>query len=135
VLFLPIPEDLGTYLGSEVDPARAKLIISGAIALCSSIVDPLPEAALSVVLDVAARAYTNPTAVPNQAAGPFTVGSAPGGLWLTRQNKATLRRLAGSGGAFTIETMPSTAGTVLPPWERNTWGESGVYGTDWDQTP
>jgi hypothetical protein len=63
------------------------------------------------------------------------VGSAPGGLWLTRQDKATLRRLAGSGGAFTIDTLPASAGTMLPPWEVNRWGGSGVYGSDWDQTP
>jgi hypothetical protein len=63
------------------------------------------------------------------------MGGAPGGLWLTRQNKNALRRLSGSGGAFTVDTLPSTAGTMLPPWEVNRWGSSGVYGSDWDQTP
>lgn len=129
--------DLSTYLGVTVDDTRAQLLIDQAVALCASICDPLPDGSAAVVLDVAARAYSNPTNVQSQGAGPFpvTYGTMGGGLWLTRQNKATLRRLNGSGGAFTIDTMPATAGTGLPPWELNTWGESGVHGSDWDQTP
>jgi hypothetical protein len=129
------PTDLGTYLGATVDPERAQLMIDMAVGLCQSIVLPLPDAADAVVLDVASRAYANPSATPNQAAGPFTMGGSPGGLWLTRQNKNALRRLSGSGGAFAIDTLPTTAGTMLPPWEVNRWGSSGVYGSDWDQTP
>jgi hypothetical protein len=64
--FFISPEDLGTYLGATVDIDRAQFLIDQATDLCSSIVDPLPDAASSVVLDVAARAYANPTSVPNQ---------------------------------------------------------------------
>lgn len=126
-----IPEELGTYLGTSVDIDRAQFLLDLAESLCLSIVDPLPDSAMAVVLDVAARAYSNPTAVPQQAAGPFTVGGAAGGVWLTRQNKATLRRLAGSGGAFTIDTMPATAGSGLPWWDT----ASATDGSDWDQIP
>lgn len=128
--FFISPEDLGTYLGATVDIDRAQFLIDQATDLCTSIVDPLPDAATSVVLDVAARAYANPTSVPNQAVGPFSMGGASGGLWLTRQNKSTLRRLAGSGGAFTIDTMPTTAGSGLP-W----WDTASSAGGDWDQVP
>jgi hypothetical protein len=111
--------DLGTYLGTTVDEPRATQLIDLAMDLCRSISDPLPDGSAAVVMDVAGRAYVNPSAAPTQAAGPFSVGGSPGGLYLTRSNKATLRRLGGSGGAFTIDTMPATAGLGLPWWDRN----------------
>jgi hypothetical protein len=121
--------DLGAYLGSTVDEDRATRLIDLATQLCQSIVSPLPDGSAVVVLDVAARAYSNPTSVPQQAAGPFSAGGAPGGLWLTRSNKSTLRRLAGSGGAFTIDTMPATAGSGLPWWGRNSY--PGDFSTEY----
>jgi hypothetical protein len=130
------PNDLGTYLGTTLayDDERALLMISLAVGLCESIVNPLPPAADAVILDVAARAYSNPGNVTAQGAAPFSVnyGAVSGGLWLTRQNKATLRRLNGSGGAFTIDTAPAIA-QALPWWETNAWdfGE-GMTGSDWD---
>lgn len=124
------PEELGTYLGVTVDVDRAQFLIDIAESLCLSIVDPLPDAARAVLLDVVGRAYSNPTAVPQQAAGPFSVSGVAGGVWLTRQNKSTLRRLAGSGGAFSIDIMPSTAGAGLP-W----WDTASVTDGDWDQVP
>jgi len=130
-----IASDLGTYLGATVDETRADYLIDRAIDLCLSICDPLPATADAVVLDVAARAYLNPGNVASQGAGPFPVSYGAGGLWLTRQNKATLRRLNGGGGAFTIDTAPATA-PAMPWWEVNTWGAGGdVFGGDWDQTP
>lgn len=102
-----LPLELGIYLGASVDEDRAQFLIDMAESLCLSVVDPLPDAARAVVLDVAARAYTNPTAVPQQSAGPFSMGGAAGGVWLTRQNESTLRRLAGFGGAFSIGCEPA----------------------------
>jgi hypothetical protein len=118
--------DLGTYLGATVDDTRATLILSNATALCESIVTPLPADSDAVVLDVAARAYGNPSNVTQQSVGPYSANYGPvaGGLWLTRANKATLRRLAGGGGAFTIDTTPAGAGTNLPIWD------TGVVVTD-----
>ncbi|MGZ6806388.1 MAG: hypothetical protein ACXVGG_07110 [Mycobacteriaceae bacterium] len=129
--------DLGTYLGVTIDETRAQLLIDQAVALCESICSPLPDGSAAVVLDVAARACSNPTNVQSQGAGPFpvTYGPMAGGLWLTRQNKATLRRLNGSGGAFTIDTMPATAGQGLPWWDNNSWGYGIDVMADWDQTP
>ena len=128
--------DLGTYLGATVDTARGQLLIDMATQLCESVVNPLPNGAQAVILDVAARAYSNPANATQQAAGPFSASYGPvgGGMWLTRQNKSALRRLAGSGGAFTIDTMPATAGTSLPWWDTNTVGVEG-YGADWDAIP
>jgi len=131
------PPDLGTYLGTTVDETRAQYLIDRATDLCLSICDPLPAAADAVILDVVARAWSNPTNVQQQTVGPLAAsyGAGAGGLWLTRQNKATLRRLNGGGGAFTIDTAPATA-PPMPWWELNTWGAGGdVFGGDWDQVP
>jgi hypothetical protein len=72
-------------------------------------------------VDVVVRAFTNPANATSEGAGPFPVnwGTISGGLWLTQQNKETLRVLAGRGGAFTISTMPATAGQNLPWWDQN----------------
>jgi hypothetical protein len=125
------PDDLGTYLGSTLDDERAALMLTLATQLCESVVAPLPDGADAVVLDVAARAYSNPQSLQQQSVGPYTAGygAVSGGLWLTRANKATLRRLAGGGGAFTIETCPDTAGENLP------WWDAGVPLDDFDQVP
>lgn len=112
-------DDLGTYLGTIVDTNRATYLIAQAMNLCASIISPLPAGSEAVILDVAGRAYINPANLQSETTGPSTAsfGAVSGGLWLTRQNKATLRRLAGGGGAFTIDTTPADAATDLPPWD------------------
>lgn len=126
------PADLGTYLGSPVDTARAALILQLAQQLCETICTPLPAGATAVVLDVAARAYSNAANADSEVAGPFntTFGAVSGGMWLTRENKAALRRLNGGSGAFTIDTMPATAGQNLS-W----WNTGNPLVPDWDTTP
>lgn len=130
------PSDLGTYLGIDsIDTNRAVLILASAQALCEAIISPLPAAASAVVLDVAARAWSNPTNAQHEATGPFSVayGAVAGGLWLTRQNKATLRLLAGGSGAFSIDPTPTDAGTGLQPWDQNTTWLNGVpLAEDWN---
>lgn len=116
------PSDLATYLGLDLvtlDLARAELAIRLAQDKCEAIVTPLTSAALGVVLDVAARMFTNPRNVTAETTGPFNVALPPvaGGSWLTRANIADLRRLSGRSGAFSIETMPATAGQGLPWWD------------------
>lgn len=126
---LVFPSDLSTYLSQpNIDTARATQILELAQSLCESVVTPLPATAAAVILDVAARAWGNPTNAQSEGTGPFSVsyGAVSGGLWLTRQNKSALRRLSGSGGAFTIDVMPATAGSNLP------WWDYGVYPGDYD---
>lgn len=116
------PADLGTYLGATIDTARATYLIDQATKLCQTIVSPLPATADPVVLDVAARAYNNPGNVSSQNVGPYSTsyGATSGGLWLTRQNKSTLRRLAGGSSAFSIDPVDpaavAAAVALLPPW-------------------
>jgi hypothetical protein len=134
------PDLLSTYLNDpSIDTDRATLIINQAIALCETIEYPLPTdpdgvnqyGAQAVVLDVAQRAYSNPTsarssnsALYSEEVGPFSdgnPGSIGGGLWLTENNKSTLRQLAGGGGAFMIDTLASDFVPCLPPWDNGNW--------------
>lgn len=115
---LVTPDDLGVYLNdSGINVGRASAMITDAQTLCETIVSPLPTAASVVVKRVAARAYVTTTTTKGAqiaaAGSPFvgTVGSA-GGVWLTRADKADLRRLAGSGGAFSIDPLPKGVSAV-----------------------
>lgn len=130
------PQDLATYLGvTDVNTDRAVMLLQMAWDMCESIVSPLPAVAVGVVLEVAARAYSSPVGDASQTAGPFSMGATPGGLYLSRSNKATLRRMGGGGGAFTIETCPDTAGANLPWWDVS--GATDALGDlpDWDVIP
>lgn len=112
---IAVPSDLQTYLGlSTIDSARATLILKLAQDKCEAIVNPLPTTAQGVVLDIAARAFSNPQNVASQNVGPFgaNYGAVSGGLWLTKANRAELRRLAGGSSAFSADTMPTGASAV-----------------------
>lgn len=110
--------ELALMLGSEVDEDRAALLLELAGDLCASIVTPLPDEAKVVVLGVAARGYTNPEGLTQETVGPYNVSHRWSGIYLTSQERAALRRMSGSGGAFSIGTMPDTAGVPV----RNPWG-------------
>jgi hypothetical protein len=108
----PTAEQLGLYLGlPEIDGDRADLLIGQAIALCETVVRPLPEQATAVVLSAAGRAYVNPQQVSYETIGPMSVQrpSGSGGLYLTRADKAALKSAAGRGGAFTVDPTPTAA--------------------------
>lgn len=113
------PTDLGTYLNvATIDTNRATLILGMAQDLCETIVSPLPTTAKAVVLDVAARAFVNPQQLADASLGTAHLqygaanGSVIGGLYLSRTNKASLRRLAGRGMAFTADVMPTGINAV-----------------------
>lgn len=124
---LSLVGDFGTYLGvnsAELNETRAVLILNLAIARCSAIVSPLPDAALGIVFDVAQRAYTNVTGASSEGVGPFSRALPSIGVSLTSANRRELRQLAGRGGAFTIDPTPADAGASLNTWDRNvTWLE------------
>lgn len=114
----PTVEELALYLGlSEIDGARADLLIAQAVALAESVVKPLPDQATAVVLSVAGRAYVNPQQVTYETIGPQTVQrpAGSGGLYLTKADKAALKSLAGRGGAFTVDPTPADA-DPSPTW-------------------
>lgn len=122
--------DLQSYLGlGVIDSDRATLVLASAQVLCESVVSPLPNGAYAVVLDVAARGYSNPTNADSEAVGPFPVtwGAVSGGLWLTQKNKAALRALAGGGGAFSIDLLTGYCPPWLPIWDD--WKGEPLVGT------
>lgn len=137
----PTAGDLSTFLGASTDDARATLLISLAEKLCQSVLTPLPDGADATVLAVAARAFSNPTNAQNVSTGPYMAGygAVSGGLWLTTRDVANLRRLAGGGGAFSIDPTPADAGpgnlwAQQPQTPGEVTSQPPFYG-DWDTTP
>ncbi|MGW4422511.1 hypothetical protein [Streptosporangium sp. NPDC004631] len=127
--------DLALYLDlAEINEARADLLIAQATLLAESIVKPLPSGASAVVLAAAGRAYANPQGVSSESVGPYTVQRPQAGLYLTKAETAALKRLAGRGGAFTIDPTPETATpaaswppTIDPDWPGEGWREGVWY--------
>lgn len=111
----PTAEQLGLFLDlEEINGERADLLIEQAVALCESVVKPLPDRATAVVLSAAGRAYVNPQSVSYETIGPMSVQrpQGSGGLYLTKADKTALKSLAGRGGAFTVDPTPDDAN----PW-------------------
>lgn len=115
-----IPSDLSVYLGDpNLDTDRAVLMLSLAQQLCETIVTPLPSTAAPVILGVAARAFTNVTSAHQVGLGSAQISygapnttSGIGGLYLSRTDIRTLRRLGGRSGAFSIDLLPDPYPTV-----------------------
>lgn len=103
-------DDLGLYLGlDQIDGTRAEFLLEQALLLAASIVSPVPDTAKPVILAAAGRAYSNPQGVAQETVGPYSVQRPQAGLYFTRAEQAILKRLAGRGGAFTIDPTPTTA--------------------------
>lgn len=108
----PTAEQLGLFLDlPEINGDRADLLLEQAVALCETVVKPLPDQATAVVLSVAGRGYVNPQQVSYETIGPMSVQrpQGSGGLYLTKADKTALKSLAGRGGAFTVDPTPATA--------------------------
>lgn len=122
-------DDLGTYLNDQtINGDRADLMIALAQTLCESIISPLPDSAVVVVMRVAARGYVTTTSARQAqtavAGSPF--GSVPGGMggiYLTGTDESDLRRLAGSGGAFSIDLLPAGYIAPAPHWDYDGFGD------------
>lgn len=121
------PDDLAVSLATtSINDARAQTMIDDAVVLCRTIVDPLPDAADVVVKRVAIRGYLQPSAREWQTAqsDPTLMPASPvGGVYLTRTDKADLRRMSskGSGGAFSISVLPT--GYVAPLARTDAWDD------------
>lgn len=104
--------DLALYLGRTVEQDRATLLLELAQLKCERFVSPLPAAAKDIVLEVAGRAYTNVASASQVGMGSAfatlaaTGQGGVGGLFLSRNNKSELRRIAGRSGAFSVDLMP-----------------------------
>ena len=108
-------------------PARAVLLLEGAEQAARAWCGRCPTGCDWIVLDVAANAYSSPPG-PGGAAGvgPFSGQVAPGGVFLSKRQAEALRRLAGRGAAFTIDTTPASvevgrSATVGRATPRTSW--------------
>jgi hypothetical protein len=109
--------ELALLLDEDVEEERMALLLDLAEGLAKPIAgDPLPAAAKPVILAVAVRAFANPASTGQQGLGSGQVtfqapGGLPvGGLYLSRTDKAALRRARSGGAAFTISLLPATLG-------------------------
>lgn len=98
--------DLALYLGQDVDEDRADLLIEMAVGLVEDIVYPAPDRAKAVVLSSVSRAYSNPTGITTEMVGPYQATRPSAGVYLTKAERNTLRRLAGRSGAFSVDLLP-----------------------------
>ena len=111
---IALPSELGTLLQQTIpdDDPRGVLVLALAQARCELWVSPLPDAAKGIVLSVAARAWTNIASANQIGMGSAyatlanTGAGGVGGLYVSRSEKADLRRLAGRSGAFSIDWLP-----------------------------
>lgn len=105
-------DDFSTFLGdANLDADRAQLMLDLAQGMCESIVSPIPDSALGIVLSAAARAYSNPQGVSSESVGPYNVQRPWAGVYLTKSERVALRRMSPGGGAFSINPMPTDAGS------------------------
>lgn len=107
---LVAPSEIATYLGlgiGELDTARAQSLIDMTEALAGAIVSPLLVGAKAVIISAVVRAYTNPLGVTNESVGPYQAGRPSGGVYLTKGERAALRRSGGGSGAFSYDTLPT----------------------------
>jgi hypothetical protein len=84
------------------------------------------EVGLAYGNEKVARLYRGLATRPSTA----RIGAMPlgmGGIYLTRGDRADLRRLTGGGAAFTINPLPAGYALDVPPWDFN--GAVGVVET------
>ncbi|HVX20887.1 MAG TPA: hypothetical protein VHB02_06045 [Acidimicrobiales bacterium] len=139
------PEDLRIYLAlDDIDPGRAQMLITDVFREALTIAtvgtvpdsgptwDNLPTGADAVIRAAAGRLYLNPAGVTSETMGPYSVTrSAMTGSVLSRRERAKLRRLAGRGGAFSIDMTPATAmKDVIDPLATPTVEDSEEVGLD-----
>lgn len=122
--------DLFMGLDGRINTSRADLVISLIIDDAKSVVTPLPDNAKGLVLTVASRVYGNPQQLTAESVGPFSVSHQPG-AYLTRRERARLRRLAGrTTGAYTVDPTPADA-SPAPSWPPVEDWDDGVWADTW----
>lgn len=104
--------DLATYLDTAVDDPRMTALLEYAQDRLEAIKTPCPVAAKGIVVAIAARAYSNPSSATQLGIGTGHVGLATtalggiGGLYVSKDERASYRSMTGGTGAFSVDTMP-----------------------------
>ncbi len=130
----PTADDVATYLDiDDINERRAELFINQAMALAESYVSPVPPAGQAVVLGAVARAYTNAQGVTAETIGPYSVTRPAAGVYFTKAETANLKRLAGKGGAYSIDPTPADIGEWFDygPLDVDEWGYPLEISSPW----
>lgn len=107
-------DDLRVVLSLDViDQTKARLLLDLTVQRVAAVVSPVPFEARPIVLDVAARAYVNPQGVTQESVGPFSRSFTTPGVYLTKRERADLRRMRGAGGAFTFNPITPVETVVV----------------------
>lgn len=116
--------ELATFMKVTLDEDQAQLILDMVEADAASIVSPLPPTAKGVIITAAARACPNPSGTTTMSSGGSSASWSPGGVYLTRMERMTLRRLAGiGGGAFSVNLAPDAGQDYIDPLQTPTLDE------------
>lgn len=106
-------DDLATYLGTQVDDPRMTVLLGYAQDRLEAIKTPCPTAAAGIVVEIAARAYTNPNSLTSVAVGTGHVGMATtalggiGGIYVSKEQRSAYRSMTGGTAAFSVDVMPT----------------------------
>ncbi len=125
---------LALKLGVTVDDDRAQQALDEAEALLLSVVSPLPDGAWVIELRMASRAFPNPAQLSGQSvAGSSASWPSPGGVYMSKSDRADVRRLAGVGkGAFSVNAAPKAGHDKHDPLRPLTGGELERFVLDED---
>jgi fructose-specific component phosphotransferase system IIB-like protein len=117
---LATPGDLASYLQQQdVDLATATLLLdlaeSAVLAVLAvdTMPTPAPVNGKAVVLSAAARAYTNPAALQQEAVGPFSRIFGGSGVTLTREER---RLIIGGAGVLSVPLESERDGERADWW-------------------
>jgi hypothetical protein len=128
--------DLYLDLSGTINAERANFIIGLVMDDAASVVDPVPDAAKGLVITAAARIYGNPQGLSAESVGPFSANYQTPAAYLTRRERARLRRLAGRlSGAYTVDPTPADASPAAswpPVWD---WDDSDSTWFDASESP
>lgn len=127
------PDDMATYLKVAVDEAQATLIISMVMDLAAAVVSPVPDTAKAVIITAVARALPNPSQASAMSMGGSSASWAPGGVYLTRQERLALRRAGKLGaGAFSVNVAPDAGKHYHDPLRPATLDDAETFALDQD---
>lgn len=111
----PTSIELELLVGRDINHDRGEFILSHLGNLAASYVEPMTDAAWSVVLLAAVRLYVNSSGATQQSIGTEAASFTIAGVNFTRAERIELKRLGGRGGAFTVDPTPEDAGEQMYP--------------------
>jgi hypothetical protein len=119
---------------TDVDEmSRVRVLITDASALVCDVADSVfatvPATVVAVVCEVVRRAFDNPTGLQGETIGDYTwrggKATVDGGIYLTAQERRTVRRAAGKVG---VSTLTLTGDLPIYPSDSRLWAYTNEEG-------